>query len=70
VLRVVTMSNMALREASSTWAAPGEALGLRTPATALDGLFTMLAEEERAIRKDPLGQASKLLQNVFGALKN
>ena len=37
---------------------------------ALDGLFTMIAEEERAIRKDPLGQASKLLQNVFGALKN
>jgi hypothetical protein len=37
---------------------------------ALDGLFTMIAEEERAIRKDPLGQASKLLQNVFGTLKN
>ena len=37
---------------------------------ALDGLFTMIAEEERAIRKDPLGQSSKLLQNVFGTLKN
>jgi hypothetical protein len=37
---------------------------------ALDGLFTMIAEEERAIRKDPLGQANKLLQNVFGTLKN
>jgi hypothetical protein len=36
---------------------------------ALDGLFTMIAEEERAIRKDPLGQASKLLQSVFGSLK-
>lgn len=36
---------------------------------ALDGLFLMIAEEERAIRKDPLGQASKLLQNVFGAVK-
>jgi hypothetical protein len=36
---------------------------------ALDGLFTMIAEEERAIRKDPLGQSSKLLQSVFGALK-
>ena len=37
---------------------------------ALDGLFTMIAEEERAIRKDPLGQSNKLLQNVFGTLKN
>lgn len=36
---------------------------------ALDGLFTLIAEEERAIRKDPLGQSSKLLQSVFGALK-
>jgi hypothetical protein len=36
---------------------------------ALDGLFTMIAEEERAIRKDPLGQSSKLLQSVFGALQ-
>jgi hypothetical protein len=36
---------------------------------ALDGLFTMIAEEERAIRKDPLGQSSKLLKSVFGALK-
>ena len=34
----------------------------------LDGLFTMMAEEERAIRKDPLGQASDLLKKVFGAV--
>ncbi|MCL4723703.1 MAG: DUF4197 family protein, partial [Rhodocyclaceae bacterium] len=31
---------------------------------ALDGLFLMIAEEERAIRKNPLGQASSLLQKV------
>jgi hypothetical protein len=36
---------------------------------ALDGLFLMMAKEELAIRKDPVGQASKLLQKVFGALK-
>lgn len=36
---------------------------------ALDGLFLMIAEEERAIRRNPLGQASSLLQKVFGALK-
>jgi len=35
----------------------------------LDGLFYMMAEEERAIRKDPLGQASSLLKRVFGALR-
>lgn len=35
---------------------------------ALDGLFLMIAEQERAIRKDPIGTGSKLLQNVFGAL--
>ncbi len=34
----------------------------------LDGLFLMMAEEERAIRKDPLGQASSLLKKVFGAV--
>ena len=36
---------------------------------ALDGLFSVMADEERAIRKDPLGQASSLIQRVFGALK-
>jgi Protein of unknown function (DUF4197) len=36
---------------------------------ALDGLFLMMAKEELAVRKDPVGTASKLLQKVFGALK-
>ncbi|MBN2370455.1 MAG: DUF4197 domain-containing protein [Vicinamibacteria bacterium] len=36
---------------------------------ALDGLFFMIAEEERSIRKNPLGQASSLLRKVFGGLK-
>lgn len=35
---------------------------------ALDGLYLMIAEEEKAIRRDPLGQASKLLSRVFGAV--
>jgi hypothetical protein len=35
---------------------------------ALDGLFLMIAREERAIRKDPAKQANTLLQKVFGAL--
>lgn len=37
-------------------------------ARALDGLFGAIAEEERAIRKDPMGQASSLIKRVFGAL--
>ena len=38
-------------------------------AKALDGLFSRIADEERAIRKDPLGQASSLIKKVFGSLK-
>lgn len=34
----------------------------------LDGLFLIMADEERAIRRDPLGQASSLLKKVFGAV--
>jgi hypothetical protein len=35
---------------------------------ALDGLYLMMAQEEKAIRTDPVGQGSKLLSKVFGAL--
>jgi len=34
---------------------------------ALDGLFLMIAEEEKAIRRDPLGQASEYVRKVFGS---
>ena len=33
---------------------------------ALDGLFLTLAEEERAIRQDPVGTGSALLRKLFG----
>jgi hypothetical protein len=36
----------------------------------LDGLFFMMAQEEKTIRKNPLGQASSILQKVFGAARN
>jgi len=36
---------------------------------ALDGLYLMIAEEEKAIRTNPMGAASSLAQKVFGALK-
>ena len=34
----------------------------------LDGVYVMMAEEEKAIRQDPAGQASGLLKKVFGAI--
>jgi hypothetical protein len=34
----------------------------------LDGVYLMMAQEEKAIRKDPMGQASSLLKKVFGAV--
>jgi len=36
---------------------------------ALDGLFFMVAEEEKKIRKDPLGAASAVIRKVFGAIR-
>ncbi|MEO8315111.1 MAG: DUF4197 domain-containing protein [Pseudomonadota bacterium] len=35
----------------------------------LDGLFLVMAKEEAAIRKNPMGQASSLLRKVFGSGK-
>lgn len=36
---------------------------------ALDGLYLMIAEEEKTIRKDPLGSGSKAISQVFSLLK-
>jgi hypothetical protein len=35
----------------------------------LDGLYLMIADEEKAIRNDPAGAAGSLAKKVFGALK-
>ena len=35
---------------------------------AMDALFTRIAMEEKAIRENPLGQSSKIVQKVFGSL--
>jgi hypothetical protein len=37
-------------------------------AKALDGLYFMIAEEEKKIRKDPVSAGSAILRKVFGAL--
>ncbi len=36
---------------------------------ALDGLFLLIADEEKKIRKDPLGRTTSLLRKVFGILR-
>lgn len=35
----------------------------------LDGLFVIIAEEEKAIRRNPIGAGSKIISKVFGALR-
>ncbi len=35
----------------------------------LDGLYLMMAEEEKAIRKDPIGRGGYWLGKIFGAVK-
>ena len=36
---------------------------------ALDGLYLMVAEEEKKIRKDPVRAGSSIIKMVFGALR-
>ena len=36
---------------------------------ALDGLYLMVAEEEKKIRKDPVGAGTAIIKKVFGALR-
>jgi hypothetical protein len=36
---------------------------------ALDGLYLVIGEEERKIRRDPIGSGSAILKKVFGSLK-
>ncbi len=35
----------------------------------LDGLYLMMAEEEKSIRKNPLGASTSLIKKVFGAIQ-
>jgi hypothetical protein len=36
---------------------------------ALDGLFVVIAEQERMIRKDPMGAATSVAKKVFSSLR-
>jgi hypothetical protein len=63
-----TLLRMALREvgmASMTRDLRSEIIDFST-AKALDGCFLFIAEEERAIRRDPLRRTTDILRRVFG----
>ena len=36
---------------------------------ALDGLFLLIADEEKRIRRDPVGRTSAILRAVFGSIR-
>jgi len=77
VKRVTDRSDLASKYNATMALAPKMGMMAKEQATvegyvtqrAVDGLYTMIAEEEKAIRADPLGAGSKLIGKVFGALK-
>ncbi len=80
-LPIVTRSTEKVALASKYNAVAGKAAGLGlldkqdasiehyVSRKALDGLYLMIGEEEKKIRRDPVGTGSAILKNVFGALK-
>lgn len=76
---VKATSKLQIASLYDRYAGKAATLGLVTPedanlndyvtAKALDGLFLRMADEEKAIRKDPWGQTSSLIRRVFGAVK-
>jgi hypothetical protein len=77
VKKVTDRSDLASKYNSTMALAPKMGMNVKEQATvegyvtqrALDGLYTMIAEEEKAIRADPIGTGSKLIGKVFGAPK-
>lgn len=63
--------NATMGQVSKMGVVPKEQASVETYVTgrALDGLYTMIGEEEKAFRKDPLGSGSKIIGKVFGALR-
>ncbi len=78
LLPIVTQATPKVELAQKYNAVAGKAVGLGlvksqdaniqqyVTAKTLDGLYLMIAEEERKIRKDPLGSGSAILKKVFG----
>jgi hypothetical protein len=75
---VKAMEKVQLAESYDRFAARGARLGLvrkedanledYITRRAMDGLFLVIAEEEKKIRANPMAEASSLLRRVFGAL--
>jgi hypothetical protein len=61
--------NMTARAGGMTSLLPSDATDLDGYVTSktLDGLFVMIAEEEKKIRENPLARSTDLLKKVFGA---
>jgi hypothetical protein len=78
IVRKVT-DRSGLAQQYNALAGQGAAFGLIKPEQAtieryvtqkaLDGLYTMIAEEEKKIRANPLAAGSDIVRRVFGALK-
>ena len=79
-LRIVTRATERVSLADKYNAVAGKAAGMGllkgdeaniqqyVTGKALDGLFLMIAAEEKKIRKDPVGTGSAILKKVFGGL--
>jgi len=62
--------NQIATKAASLGLLKGEAVSIERHVTdkALDGLYFMIGEEEKKIRRDPVGTGSALIKKVFGVL--
>lgn len=69
-LAITKQYNDLTTKASKLGLIQGQAVTVQDHVTqrALDGLYFVIGEEERRIRKDPVGTGSALLRKVFGAL--
>ena len=63
--------NAVMGQVAKSGLVPGEQSTVEGYVTqrALDGLFLMIGEEEKAIRRDPVGSGSAIIGKVFGAVR-
>lgn len=69
-LSITKQYNDLTGKASKLGLIQGQAVTVQDHVTqrAMDGLYFVIGEEERRIRKDPIGTGSALIKKVFGAL--
>lgn len=69
--KLAAQYNSVMTKAKPYGVVPEEAATVETYVTkrAIDGLYFMIAEEEKAIRQDPVGTGVSIISKVFGALK-